>query len=141
MSGIARRSWWAAAICIWLALACNRTGSADGLAVQDPATHEPAGAESRANCLFPRGLVPALDARGAPTGALAEADLATLRSLFSQDMARDDKVLSIEVSEDRSRAMVIVARHCGALCGDGHVFVLEKTGATWTVRCQGVIAF
>jgi len=37
----------------------------------------------------------------------------------------------VEFSEDRSKAMVLVGRNCGALCGGGYVWILHKSNGSW----------
>jgi hypothetical protein len=38
---------------------------------------------------------------------------------------------SVEFSEDRSKAMMLVGHNCGGLCGDGHVWILDKGKDGW----------
>lgn len=38
---------------------------------------------------------------------------------------------TVEFSDDHSEAMVLVARDCGGLCGDGHVWILDRGSQGW----------
>lgn len=72
-----------------------------------------------------------------PTETVSKDDLRQLARLMAP-RAAGDRLVAMSLAKDGKRVWVEVGHRCGALCGDGHLFALDKIDGEWRATCFAV---